>query len=99
MNFYWRFYSPFSVLFLGFYKPLSKEKTNAFIALEKNTFGTGSAGDKHVDNGCSNFTLNVPVTGVLLQKKSKLLYERLFPDATTPFHPVQDFADDLDCQS
>ena len=27
----------------------------------------------------------VAVTGVLLQEKAKLLYERLFPDATTPF--------------
>ena len=28
---------------------------------------------------------DVPVTGVLLQEKAKLLYERLFPHATTPF--------------
>ena len=28
---------------------------------------------------------DVPVTGVLLQEKAKLLYERLYPDATTPF--------------
>ena len=28
---------------------------------------------------------DAPVTGVLLQEKAKLLYERLFPDATTPF--------------
>ena len=28
---------------------------------------------------------DVLVTGVLLQEKAKLLYERLFPDATTPF--------------
>ena len=28
---------------------------------------------------------DVPVTGVLLQEKANLLYERLFPDATTPF--------------
>ena len=28
---------------------------------------------------------DVPVTSVLLQEKAKLLYERLYPDATTPF--------------
>ena len=28
---------------------------------------------------------DVRLTGVLLQEKAKLLYERLFPDATTPF--------------
>ena len=28
---------------------------------------------------------DVLVTGVLLQEKANLLYERLFPDATTPF--------------
>ena len=28
---------------------------------------------------------DVLVAGVLLQEKAKLLYERLFPDATTPF--------------
>ena len=28
---------------------------------------------------------DVPVTGVLLQEKAKLLYQRLYPNATTPF--------------
>ena len=28
---------------------------------------------------------DVPVTGVLLPEKANLLYELLFPDATTPF--------------
>ena len=35
------------------------------------------------------------VTGDLLQGKAKLLYERLYPKATTPFHPPQDFDHDL----
>ena len=34
---------------------------------------------------------DVPVTGVLLQEKAKLLYERLFPDATTPFSASMEF--------
>ena len=34
---------------------------------------------------------DVPVTGVLLQEKAKLLYERLFPDATTPFSASMGF--------
>ena len=28
---------------------------------------------------------DVPVTGVLLQEKARLLYERLYSDTTTPF--------------
>ena len=34
---------------------------------------------------------DVLVTGVLLQKKAKLLYERLFPDATMTFSANTDF--------
>ena len=42
---------------------------------------------------------DIPVTGILLQEKAKLLYERIFPDATTPFSaifpPVRDLDNDL----
>ena len=38
---------------------------------------------------------DVLVAGVLLQEKAKLLYERLYPDCTTPFQPVQDLDHDL----
>ena len=31
--------------------------------------------------------------------KAKLLYERLFPNATTPFHPVRDLDHDSQCLS
>ena len=34
---------------------------------------------------------DVPVTGVLLQEKAKLLYERLFPNATTHFSSSMGF--------
>ena len=38
---------------------------------------------------------DVLVAGVLLQEKAKLLYERLFPNATAPFQPVRNLVHDL----